>query len=796
MAAKDACLAVENVQQQLEQAPALVQETHKMKPLRTGLRTMSLLLKELDGEEYEPDVAEWLQRVRDVAYKAQDVVGSIVVEANHQNQRSKLRRWLSRERATKNHAGEIDNIGKRIEEICSFKVGGSKKEFNYSPSFKIEDIVGFEDAKEKLVTKLIGDAGSGRRKVMLIFGEAGAGKTTLARMVFSDHRIEEHFRCREWFSQALSPEEILCRLLKHNSSPEKQTDCLLTGELKAENIKQNRYLIIIDNVPNIDVLDELMSSLPDELNGSRILLASRADLNVQQSVSFSYKIKPLDVDHSWKLLSKKVLDGENHQDLEKLGIRMAEKCKGLPRAIVAMAALLNHVDKSVEMWSEFLKFDDPIPEYDELPRELKLCLLYFGHFPAILPIPAKQMVQMWMAEGLVKQNGSMRAEELGEHYMKKLKNQSFIKEGTKRSDGSVKTFYIFNYISRLCVSKGETEKFFKVYMGNNNKPQKNIKRMAIHSNLLADLKSFGDCSHAHSLHGFREKTENTTIIQSVDDFWETLVNNFRNLRVLNLGFLELDKHKVPKELGKLVHLKYLRLRAPTVKQLPSSIVNLQQLETLDMRESEYLVSLPQGIWKMKYLRNLYLGGSAILPKPLRIDYYKSLPDLQTLSGVCPDKVLKKLMVRAKFPSVKKLRICSSDLDLTCNFLNSLDHLYHLQSLRIEKPTKLPDLDAFPLSLTKLTLLKTKLPSESIKTLEKIPSLRILKLLEEAICGEEVKCSAGGFLRLEFLTIENLAVKMWIQEGAMRYVKCFFVKESTLNWETIPDYLRKKVECRN
>lgn len=315
-----------------------------------------------------------------------------------------------------------------------------------------------------------------------------------------------------------------------------------------------------------------------------------------------------------------------------------------------------------------------------------------------------------------------------------------------------------------------------------------MKRMAIHSDTVIDvLKSSEGCS-VHSLHCFGKNINPA-------DFWETLLNNFHQLQVLNLGFLELNK--VPKELGKLTNLRYLRLKASSAKHLPSSIVNLHKLETLDMRESLYLVSLPHGIWKMQFLRHLYLGGDTSLPQTSGIDYYRSLPNLQTLSGVRPDKILKWLMVRAKFPNVRKLRI-SFDSELTYNFLNSLDHLCHLQSLRVENPnenavtTKLPDLHAFPLSLTKLALFGTKLEPESIKTLEKLPYLRILKLLKVIICEDKIVCSEGGFLQLEVLYIEEMVVKKWdLKEGAMQCIKCVFIKKCKDDiLKTAPDYLRR------
>lgn len=63
--------------------------------------------------------------------------------------------------------------------------------------------------------------------------------------------------------------------------------------------------------------------------------------------------------------------------------------------------------------------------------------------------------------------------------------------------------------------------------------------------------------------------------------------------------------EIPKEVGRLIHLRYLRIRVPGIKHVPSSICNLLNLQTLDMRESS-LSNLPNEIWKLQQLRHLNL----------------------------------------------------------------------------------------------------------------------------------------------------------------------------------------------
>lgn len=86
-------------------------------------------------------------------------------------------------------------------------------------------------------------------------------------------------------------------------------------------------------------------------------------------------------------------------ELEKVGKRMLQHCKGLPIAIVALGGILATKEKTVKEWEEVEKHIDSyltknvdqeddgmgIGEvlelsYYELPFYLKPCFLYFGYF--------------------------------------------------------------------------------------------------------------------------------------------------------------------------------------------------------------------------------------------------------------------------------------------------------------------------------------------------------------------------------------------------------------------------------
>ena len=90
---------------------------------------------------------------------------------------------------------------------------------------------------------------------------------------------------------------------------------------------------------------------------------------------------------------------------------------------------------------------------------------------------------------------------------------------------------------------------------------------------------------------------------------------------------------------------------------------------------------------------------------------------------------------------------------------------------------------------------TNLEEDPMPTLEKLPNLKILRLLSyyllgPAFLGKDMVCSKGGFPLLQYLLLDNLySLEEWrVQEGAMPSL-CHLIIDSCYNLKTIPDGLR-------
>lgn len=106
---------------------------------------------------------------------------------------------------------------------------------------------------------------------------------------------------------------------------------------------------------------------------------------------------------------------------------------------------------------------------------------------------------------------------------------------------------------------------------------------------------------------------------------------FRLLRVLNIG-VATSLTRVPRAIGNLIHLRYLRCRMQG--SLPASIGNLRNLQILDLRSSEGLC-LPDVLWKLEFLRHLLVDAPQAAG--CRVD---TLKNLETLRWVRAEFLLK------------------------------------------------------------------------------------------------------------------------------------------------------------
>ncbi|XP_057802856.1 disease resistance protein RPP13-like [Salvia miltiorrhiza] len=172
---------------------------------------------------------------------------------------------------------------------------------------------------------------SSELQVLPIVGMGGIGKSTLAKIVYDDTFITYHFDFHAWvtISKDYNVEIVLSNLLASMKGKGIQAESDLQCKVKESEIykylKGRRYLIVVDDIWSMEAWDHIQRLLPDDNNGSRIILTTRLK-NVAayaNSASPIHMLPFLDDQQSWRLFQKKVFgDQDCPVELQVIGKNM------------------------------------------------------------------------------------------------------------------------------------------------------------------------------------------------------------------------------------------------------------------------------------------------------------------------------------------------------------------------------------------------------------------------------------------------------------------------------------------
>lgn len=153
---------------------------------------------------------------------------------------------------------------------------------------------------------------------------------------------------------------------------------------------------------------------------------------------------------------------------------------------------------------------------------------------------------------------------------------------------------------------------------------------------------------------------------------ETGPNHFSHLKYLRtLTLSGCLIAELPKNVGELIHLRYLNLSYnPVLKELPSTVGNLCNLQTLKLVSCRGIRELPVTVGKLFNLRHLYVHGRNLLEF-----LPKGISRLCSLQTIC------------EFP----IPVPVISNDQTCQ-LGDLENLNHLRQLHINKLANAKDVE--------------------------------------------------------------------------------------------------------
>ncbi|KAL9411788.1 hypothetical protein AB3S75_045402 [Citrus x aurantiifolia] len=628
----------------------------------------------LDAEEKQAHnhrLSVWLGKLKDACYDAEDVLDEFEVEV--------LRRQVMKQRSIgrkfRNFFGssnpiafrfrmghQIKKIRERFDEIAKLRGEFNlierlddhrrvvHKEREPTHSFVLSsDIIGRDKDREKII-ELLMQASSGESEtvsVVPIVGLGGLGKTALAKLVYNDQRVEEHFELKIWIcvSEDFDERQIMTKIIKSITG---QNQCDLdTDQLQRilrDRLNGKRYLLVMDDVWNEDseAWRKLKSLFLGGANGSKILVTTRsrkvASIMGTRGGTTSYNLQGLPFEDCLSLFMKCAFKEERdkHPNLVKIGEEIVKKCGGIPLAVRTLGSLLycstdEHDWEYVrdnEIWKLEQKANDILPvlrfSYDQLPPRLKQCVAYCCIFPKDFEFSSYALVQFWMAHGLLQlHNNNEELEDIGMRYVKELLSRYFFQDLTFGMLGmETFSFKMHDLMHDLALLVAKDE-FLVV-----NSDCQSIPKSVRHLSFATANASRNDFSSLLSdLGRVRNIFFSTDDEKTSQSFVESCISKSQFLRVLDLNGSAIEV--CPRKMGNLKHMRRLDLAGNSkIKKLPKSICELQSLQTLNLEGCLELEELPKDI---RYLVSLRVLGLTTKQKSLQESGIRSLSSLRWLS---------------------------------------------------------------------------------------------------------------------------------------------------------------------
>ncbi|GAA0173155.1 antimicrobial response protein [Lithospermum erythrorhizon] len=302
---------------------------------------------------------------------------------------------------------------------------------------------------------------------------AGVGKTTLALNLYKTSSVVHHFDLQAWctVSQNYQKRELMLTILdqvRADSMDAKKLDDEDLADMLCRSLKQGRYLIVIDDIWDVDAWNYLKRCFPKGKQGSRILVTTRYAKVASEIKSKVYTLMGLTKDESWELLHQKISNkGGIPKNLLSIAKEISDSCKGLPLSIVVTAGILSEIEASEHKWNQIAEsivshiLDDVHSQckailelsYSYLPDHLQSCFLYFGVFPEDMEISVSQLITLWIAEGFVQDYETNSLEDVAKKYVVDLITRSLVIFSKERSLGGVKTCRVHDLLHEFCKEK-------------------------------------------------------------------------------------------------------------------------------------------------------------------------------------------------------------------------------------------------------------------------------------------------------------------------------------------------------
>jgi Leucine-rich repeat (LRR) protein len=645
-----------------EEAVLILGVEEDLKELQRTMTHIQCFLN--DAEERrtkESAVNHWLGELRDAMYYADDIIdmarseGSMLLAERPSSSRESTKCggisfFTFILNVPKRHkiAVQIGNLNAELEKISKLGERFLKLQ-NMQPKAEVPSVkrttnlvepnlVGKETlhACKRLVGLVLADKEKKAYKVGIV-GTGGIGKTTLAQKIYNDKKLVGSFSKKAWIcvSQDYSESALLKEVLRNFAVHHEKDETV--GELSSKlavAVRDKSFFLVLDDVWQPEVWTNLLR-IPLHAAATGVILVTTRHDKVAHAIGVEdvHRVDLMSADVGWELLwkSMNINEEKDVESLRNIGLDIVRKCGGLPLAIKVMASVLATKEKTQNEWRKIIKRSawsmDKLPvdlrgalylSYDDLPRQLKQCFLYFALFPEDQYISRDDLIRFWVAEGFVEKHEEQLLEDTAVEYYYELIYRNLLQPDHSFFDHS--RCKMHDLLRQLAHHISREESFF----GN---PQ------SVEATTLSKLRHVSFVTDKDSV-AFPNVGKEKIRARTLFIFYHAKNSSVKSafftgipcIRVLHLTGSSIQS--IPDCIGSLIHLRLLDLDATDISYLPESIGSLINLQILNLQWCKALQNLPLAITQLCHLRWLGLDGTPIKQVPKGIGKLEFLNDLQ------------------------------------------------------------------------------------------------------------------------------------------------------------------------